>query len=162
MMGLRRRRATVAGIVVVTVVVGVVLVARHRSASSSGAGPAPTTEVPLAPGQALLTGIVSDDVSKAPIRGAQVKIDHAGGPTTVTTDRNGGYRAAVDASRPIALTIDADRYRGTVAFGKLCPGERRTLSVALRPVEPGAVPPAPIVLGPECGPTSQTSTRPPS
>lgn len=116
-----------------------------------GPGPAAEEEPALTGNQALLSGAVTDEASKEPIAGAVLSIDHAGGPSTVRSGADGRYRAVVDASRPIGFTIDAPGHKGAVAFGKLCPKERKVVDVALPPAEAPGAPPAPMVLEEDCG-----------
>lgn len=113
--------------------------------------PAAGTEQPeLSGNQALLSGVVTDEDSKEPIGGAVINIDHQGGPTTVRTAADGRYRVVVDASRPIGFTVDAPDHKGVVAFGKLCPKERRQLDIALPSAASPGAPPAPLVLEEDC------------
>lgn len=143
------RRRRLMGVAAVAALVGVALavwlLTRHTTE------PTTTTPEKLSPTQAVITGHVTDAESHAPIEGAVVTVDHAGGPLTVRTDGRGAYRAVLDVSRPIALTIDAPGHQGEAAFGKLCPGERRDLPVDLTPAHDNArAPAAPMVLEERC------------
>lgn len=106
---------------------------------------------PLPPGHALLRGAVVDAETEQGLAGVTVKVEHAGGSSSVRTDGRGRYRVVVDAAQPIALTADAPGRPGLVAFGKLCPGERRDLRLALPPGRTNTPPPAPMVLSGPCG-----------
>jgi len=106
--------------------------------------------VKLSGSHALLSGRVVDGVTKSPLAAAVIRIDQAGGPLSLKTDAKGFYSSVVDVSRPIGLTIDASAHQGAVAFGKLCPGERRDLTVALPPAHQKTAPPAPMVLQGKC------------
>lgn len=104
----------------------------------------------LTPTQALIFGRVTDARSNRPLEGAVVKVDHAGGPLTARTDAEGNYRAVVEVSRPLSLTVDAEGHLGTAAFARLCPGERRDVSIALAAAGRAQAPPAPLVIEPGC------------
>jgi len=106
--------------------------------------------VKLSGSHAFLSGRVVDSVTKKPLSGAVLRIDQAGAPLSLKTDVKGFYSSVVDVSRPIGLTIDASAHQGAVAFGKLCPGERRDLTVALPPANQKTAPPAPMVLQGKC------------
>lgn len=85
------------------------------------------------------------------VEGATVRVEHAGGATSVRTDGRGRYEVVVDAAQPVAVTADAPRRPGLVVFGKLCPGEHRDLRLELPPSRLNTPPPAPIVLSGACG-----------
>lgn len=103
-------------------------------------------QVTLSGDEAQLFGQVIDSATRKGLPDAVVSIEHAGGGASAAADEDGRFSAVIDASRPVALTIDAPEHLGAVAFGRLCPGERRRLSVSLSVASPKAAPPAPIVL----------------
>ncbi|MFN2568592.1 MAG: hypothetical protein ABR564_03200 [Candidatus Dormibacteria bacterium] len=107
---------------------------------------APTfpASIPLTPTQALLTGHVLDAGTRAPLAGAQVDIDQAGGKLTLHTDATGRFATAVETARPFGFTVDAAKHGGGVGFGKLCPGDRKDFQVPLPPA--GGPPSAPVAL----------------
>lgn len=145
-----RRRALLFAALVQTVVALAALVV--LSGDGDGGGPSsPRRSGPTLSEGAQLSGQVIDAATREPIRGAVVRIDHAGGVVTVQTSATGSYRAVVDPSRPVGLTVDTPGYLGAVAFAKLCAGERRTLSFSLTPAGSGGTPPAPVVLAERCG-----------
>lgn len=103
-------------------------------------------EATLSADEAQLFGQVLDGTTKKGLPDAVVSIEHASGRASAGADDDGRFSAVIDASRPVALTIDAPDYLGAVAFGRLCVGERRRISVSLTKASPKAAPPAPIVL----------------
>lgn len=103
-------------------------------------------QVTLSGDEAQLSGQVLDAATKKGLPGAVVSIEHAGGRASADADGDGRFSAVIDASRPVALTIDAPEHLGAVAFGRLCRGERRRLSVSLSSASARAAPPAPLVL----------------
>lgn len=103
-------------------------------------------EVTLSGDEAQVFGEVLEADTKKGLPDAVVSIEHAGGRASADADKDGRFSAVIDASRPVALTIDAPDHLGAVAFGRLCPGERRRLVVSLSAASPNATPPAPMVL----------------
>ena len=149
---MKRRRLLLAAVVVQLLVAAFAIAFLPDDDEDAGARTGWVTNEPVLTGsQALLSGTVTDEASKEPIAGAALSIDHAGGPSTVRSGADGRYRAVVDASRPIGFTIDAPGHKGAVAFGKLCPKERKVVDIALPPAEAPGAPPAPMVLEEDCG-----------
>ncbi len=146
-----KRRRTLFVVLVLQLLVGALAIAFLPGDDSDDNGAPGTNEPELTGSQALLSGVVTDQDTKKPIPGAVIKIDHAAGPSTVRTSNDGRYRAVVDASRPIGFTIDAPGHKGAVAFGKLCPKERRDVPIALPSAASPGAPPAPVVLEEKCG-----------
>lgn len=109
-----------------------------------GRNPTTRPQVVLSGDESQLSGRVLDANSKG-LATPVVSIEHQGGRVTAETDDDGDFSAAIDASRPIALTIDAPDHVGAVV-GRLCPGERRRLSVSLSKASRNTAPPAPIAL----------------
>lgn len=140
---LRRRRAVAMSIVGATIALIWVLAWPYLDRSNDEPE---QPEVTLSGNDAQLFGQVLDAATKKGLADAVVSIEHAGGRATAAADEDGRFSAVIDASRPVALTIDAPDHRGAVAFGRLCRGERRRLSVSLTEAALNAAPPAPIVL----------------
>ncbi len=133
------------------VVIAGLLAAGITSLVAVGDGEGDRAEAPLPPGHALLRGVVADSDTGIGVEGATIRVDHAGGPTSVRTDAKGRYEVVVDASRPVALTADAPGRPGLAAFARLCDGERRDVRLEFPPPESAAPPPAPMVLSGPCG-----------
>lgn len=102
--------------------------------------------ITLSGDEAQLFGRVLDAATRKGLPDAVISIEHAGGRASADADKDGRFSAVIDASRPVALTVDAPEHLGAVVFGRLCPGERRRLAVSLSAASPKATPPAPIVL----------------
>lgn len=95
---------------------------------------------------AVLDGRVVDLATKRPLKGAVIEVVHAPGRKVVKAGDDGRFRASVDASEPIAFKIDAPGHMGSAAFGKLCPGETREVTIELPEASPTQAPPAPVIL----------------
>lgn len=146
----RRTILAVVGLLLLLATAAIVIPQSNDSADKSSSREG-SRQTKLSGNQALLSGMVTDQETKKPVRGAVIEIDHARGPTTVRTSIDGRYKAVVDASRPIALTVDAPGHKGAAAFGKLCAKERRDLPVALAPAASPGAPAAPQILAENCG-----------
>lgn len=150
----RRPKLRVALIVVIGALLAAAVAFRASYDDSGGRGKgkgAKPSGPALSGNQALLSGTVIDAESKTPLPGARLVIDQEGGRITVVADAKGHYRTVVNVSRPIGFTADAPAHQGTAGFGKLCPGERRELTLSLPPAGTRSAPPAPLVLRGDCG-----------
>jgi hypothetical protein len=92
-----------------------------------------------------LYGRILDAQTGDGISGATLRIDHAEGILEIRTDQAGRYEAVVDATRGLAVTIDARGYKGAAAFGRLCPGDEKSFTLSLPPAAaPAPLPPQAI------------------